>query len=160
MVELRAVMEDVVDLLSTFLQRQFKLRTRELTSTTFGIGMRLKRMSTGMVEVGGRRRRLAACPAIYTADATELQATDGWNVWSASCAMGSTHTVASGETVKIKKSASMVGELVIDRGATSGENRHFYVAGALEMEDVTLTGGCAVSSFCSLYFLRLFVPIV
>jgi hypothetical protein len=61
--------------------------------------------------------------------------------------------VALGETVKIKKSASMVGELVIDRGATSGKyNRHFIVREALEMKDVTLTGGYAagVSSFCSL----------
>ena len=110
---------------------------------------RLKRKSGK----GRRRRRLAACPTIYTADAVELEGTDGWNVWSASCAMGSTHTVASGETVKIKKSASMSGELVIDRGATSGDNRHFIVKGSLEMEDVTLTGGYAVSSFCSLYLL-------
>jgi hypothetical protein len=156
MVELRAVMEDVVDLLSTFLQRQFKMRTRELTSTTFGIGRRLKRMSTGMVEVGGRRRRLAACPmTIYKDDATQVEGTGGWNVWSASCDMGSTHTVALGETVKIKKSASMVGELIIDRGATSGDNRHFIVKGTLEMEGVTLTGGYAagVSSFCSLHSL-------
>ena len=138
MVELRAVMEDVVDLLSTFLQRQLKTRTRELTSTTFGIGRRLKRMSTGMVEIGGRRRRLAACPNIKEGSS--------WNVWSASCAMGTTYTVASGKTVKIKK--SMSGELVIDRGATSGDsNQHFSVYGTLEMEDVTLKGGHAVSSF-------------
>ena len=95
---------------------------------------------------------------MYTADAVELQGTDGWNVWSASCDMGSTeentYNVASGKTVKIKKSASMVGELVIDRGsATSGINRHFFVEveGTLEMEDVTLTGAYSalVSSFCS-----------
>ena len=107
---------------------------------------RLKRKSGK----GRRRRRLAACPTIYTADAVELEGTDGWNVWSASCAMGSTHTVAEGETVKIKKSASMSGELVIDRGATSGDKkRHFYVKGSLEMQDVTLTGGyvASVSSF-------------
>jgi hypothetical protein len=155
MVELRAVMENVVDLLSTFFKRQLKTRTRELTSTTFGIGMRLKSRSTGVVVVGGsRRRRLAACPTIYTADATEVQGTGGWNVWSASCDMGSTHTVASGKTVKIKKSSSMVGELVIDRGATSGDNRHFLVYGALEMKDVTLTGGYNnVSSFRSFHSL-------
>ena len=153
MVELRAVMEDVVDLLSTFLQRQFKLRTRELTSTTFGIGRRLKRMSTGMVEIGGRRRRLAACPTTIYKDVTsQVEATGGWNVWSASCDMSTTHVVLSGETVKIKKSAAMLGELVIDRGSdTSGfGNRHFLVYGTLEMEDVTLKGGHAVSSFCSL----------
>jgi hypothetical protein len=75
-----------------------------------------------------------------------------WNEWSASCSMSATHRVEEGDTVKIKKSASMVGELVIDRGsATSGDNRHFYVSGTLEMEGVTLTGGyTGVSSFCSL----------
>ena len=88
---------------------------------------------------------LPACPTI--------SAGSGWNEWSASCSMSSTHTVTTSETVKIKKSASMVGELVIDRGSvTSGDNRHFYVSGSLEMEDVTLTGGYVggVSSFCSL----------
>ena len=97
---------------------------------------------------------LPDCPAIKKGN--------DWNEWSASCRMSATHTVASGETVKIKKSASMVGELVIDRGsATSGYNQHFNVYGTLEMEDVTLTGGYnAVSFFCSLSSLRLFVPIV
>ena len=87
------------------------------------------------------------CPAIVKGS--------NWNEWSASCSMSATHTVALGETVKIKKSAAMVGELVIDRGATSGDNRHFYVRGTLEMEDVTLTGGYfdGVSSFFSLYSL-------
>ena len=95
--------------------------------------------------------RLPECPAIVEGS--------NWNVWSASCAMitsGDTfHNVALGKTVKIKKSAAMVGELVIDRGSdTSGNfNRHFHVQGSLEMEDVTLTGGyvgSGVSSFCSL----------
>ena len=87
---------------------------------------------------------LPACPAIKEGNE--------WNEWSVSCRMSATHTVKSSETVKIKKSASMVGELVIDRGATSGNNRHFNVQGTLEMEDVTLTGGyvAGVSSFCSL----------
>ena len=91
---------------------------------------------------------LPACPTISEGS--------GWNEWSASCSMSATHTVALGDTVKIKKSASMVGELVIDRGSvTSGDNRHFYVSGSLEMEDVTLTGGFVhnVSFFCSLSFL-------
>ena len=91
---------------------------------------------------------LPECPVIVKGN--------DWNEWSASCRMSATHTVAEGETVKIKKSASMVGELIIDRGATSGSsNRHFDVQGTLEMEDVTLTGGYAssVSSFCSLYSL-------
>ena len=88
---------------------------------------------------------LPACPVIEKGN--------DWNVWSASCRMSATHTVALGDTVKIKKSASVVGELIIDRGSdTSGYNRHFTVNGALEMEDVTLIGGYAdgVSSFCSL----------
>ena len=91
---------------------------------------------------------LPACPAIVKGS--------NWNVWSASCSMSTMYTVASGERAKIKKSAAMVGELVIDRGsATSGDNRHFMVRGTLEMEDVTLTGGYTptVSSFCSLYSL-------
>ena len=84
-----------------------------------------------------------SCPTMYTADDDRLKDTDGWNVLSESCEMGSTHTVKSG-TVKIKKSASMVGELAIDRGSdTSGINRHFLVYGTLEMEDVTLKGGHA-----------------
>ena len=93
---------------------------------------------------GGVVCSLPACPTISEGS--------GWNEWSASCSMSATHTVALGDTVKIKKSASMVGELVIDRGATSGDNRHFLVYGTLEMEDVTLKGGYAVgvSSFCSL----------
>ena len=97
---------------------------------------------------------LPACPAIKKGN--------DWNEWSASCSMSTMYIVAEGNTVKIKKSASMVGELVIDRGATSGINRHFLVYGTLEMEDVTLTGGyfASVSSFCSLFPLRLFVPIV
>ena len=97
--------------------------------------------------MGGVVCSLPACPTI-------MEGSD-WNVWSASCAMSSTYNVNSGKTVKIKKSSSMSGELVIDRGATSGfANQHFDVWGTLEMEDVTLTGGYAtVSSFCSLHSL-------
>jgi hypothetical protein len=53
----------------------------------------------------------------------------------------------------------MSGELVIDRGATSGdENRVFYVfEGTLELADVTLAGGHAVSSFVSLYCYEIFI---
>ena len=94
---------------------------------------------------GGVVCSLPACP--------DIEKGNDWNEWSASCRM-STHTVALGDTVKIKKSASMSGELIIDRGATSGNNRHFNVYGTLEMEDVTLTGGYhTVSSFCSLHSL-------
>jgi len=131
-----------------------------MTSATNGAAAAVDSSNAGLssrnvlVEVGGRRRRLAACPTIYTADASEVQATGGWNVWSASCDMGSQYEVKSGKTVKIKKSASMSEELIIDRGATSGNNRHFLVLGTLEMEDVTLTGAyTTVSSFCSLHSL-------
>jgi len=49
----------------------------------------------------------------------------------------------------------MSGELVIDREATSGsDNRHFYVKGTLELEDVTLKGGHGVSSFVLFVLLR------
>ena len=99
------------------------------------------------------RRRLATCPTtIYKVGDTQVAGTDGWNEWSESCLMGNTHAVGSTETVKIKKSSSMSGELVIDREATSGlSNRHFDVRGTLELEDITLKGGHAVSSFVSLY---------
>jgi hypothetical protein len=146
------VMKKVVEVLNTyFVQNPIEKRSNELTMPALGI--RLKRRGRrGVVVSGVRRRLLAACPTIYTADHDNLKDTDGWNVWSASCKMTSTSTVASEKTaVKIKKSSSMPGELVIDRGATSGSSsRHFHVIGALEMEDVTLKGGHAVSSFCSL----------
>ena len=102
------------------------------------------------------------CPTIYTADVSKVEGTDGWNVWSESCNIRG-FTVNADKTVKIKKSSLMSGELVIDRGSdTSGEhNRHFYVEGTLELEDITLTGGHAVSSFVFIsivvkYFLSVF----
>ena len=99
------------------------------------------------VPLPGRRRLLSACPTISSTEGS-VSSTDGWNVWSASCAMDITYDLSSGNTVMIKKDSSMSGELVIE--ATSGsDNRHFYVnGGALEMKDVTLAGGyAAVSSF-------------
>ena len=93
------------------------------------------------------------CPTIYPTNAAEVQATGGWNVWSSSCRMSSTQAVSSGDTVKIKKDPSMSGELVIDRGATSGDYRHFDVdGGALEMNDVTLTGGYTIYVSFPLFF--------
>ena len=118
------------------------------TSTSSSTQDNLEMNSRGLTEMRmvTNRRRLAACLSISTS---------GWNEWSASCSMSTTYTVASGETVKIKKSASMSGELIIDRGATSGYSRHFVVYGTLETEDVTLKGGyvAGVSSFCSLCIL-------
>ena len=95
-----------------------------------------------------------ACPWIYTAGDVHLKDTDGWNVWSESCKRSLHFVTGYGKTVKIKKSSSMSGELVIDRGATSESyNRHFLVYGTLELEDVTLKGGHAVSSFVFFVFL-------
>ena len=100
-----------------------------------------------VLDMGGVVCSLPACPPIFVADDDHLKDTDGWNVWSASCAMetsgGTFYVVATGKTVKIKKSPSMSGELIIDRGSdTSGNgNRHFWVDGTLELEDITLTGG-------------------
>jgi hypothetical protein len=102
-----------------------------------------------------------ACPTIYKVGDTQVQGTDGWNVWSASCAMGVTYEFTSG-TVKIKKDPSMPSELVIDRGGHTSltqVNRHFNVkGGALEMKDVTLTGG--YTYFVSLFFLLLSIFIL
>ena len=118
-------------------------------TASIGTGSTCSAASSPLVGV----RCLAPCPTIYKVGDTQVQGTDGWNSWTASCAMVSTYLLTSG-TVKIKKDPSMPGELVIDRGATSGDNRHFIVNGALEMEGVTLTGGYTiVSSCCSLYSL-------
>ena len=127
--------------------------TSKIVSCSSGNGPCTASIGTGSTcsaassSLGGVVCSLPACPTIVKGS--------NWNEWSASCRMSATHTVKSGETVKIKKNASMVGELVIDRGSdTSGDNRHFVVQGILEMEDVTLTGGyAAVSSFCSLHSL-------
>jgi hypothetical protein len=152
LVKVRVVMKKVIEVLNKYFVQN--PTSNELTSMPDALGMKLKRKGRGVVVVsGGRRRRLAACPTINTADHDSLKDTDGWNVWSASCAMSDHYTVSGddgGKTVKIKKSPSMSGELVIDRGATSGStNQHFRVYGALELEDITLTGGHGVSSFVS-----------
>ena len=106
------------------------------------------------VLVGGQETKLArhlveACPTFLYADDDALAGTDGYNVLTASCTMGSDMTVANGKTLKIKKDPSVVGEISIDRQATSGRNRHFNVYGNLEMEGVTLKGGYTVSSITS-----------
>ena len=88
------------------------------------------------------RRRLTVCGTWKFADDASLSGSDGWNVLSASCNLGSDFTVPEGKTLKIKKDPTMDGELVIDRQATSSnEGRHFYVQGTLNIEGVTLTGG-------------------
>jgi len=114
--------------------------------------------SAASSDKGGVVCSLPACPTLYTADASEVEGTGGWNVWSESCLFIEVNynqytrkdKYHVWKTVKIKKSSSMLGELVIDRGATSGDHsRHFWVQGTLELEDVTLKGGHAVRSFCS-----------
>ena len=43
--------------------------------------------------------------------------------------------------LKIKKGASVVGEIIMDRQATSSKpGRHFYVAGIIVMEGITSLG--------------------
>ena len=91
------------------------------------------------------RSLIAACPPFKLAD--QLSATGGFNVLSASCTMGSEFRVNSGQTLKIKKDPLMIGELIIDRQATSAsKGRHFLVlGGTLLVEGLTLTGGYEVS---------------
>ena len=107
------------------------------------------------VLVSGQETKLArhlveVCPTFLYADDAALAGTDGYNVLTASCTMGSV-TVATGKTLKIKKDPSVVGEISIDRQATSA-NKHtyyFYVQGTIVMEGITLKGGYAVSSISS-----------
>ena len=100
-------------------------------------------------------RRLAACD-LKLAD--QLSATGGFNVLSANCTMGSNFYVYSGETLKIKKDPLMIGELIIDRQATSAsKGRHFVVDGTLLVEGVTLTGGYEAVSRQKLLQLVVFI---
>ena len=155
-VKVRVVMKKVAEVLNTYVvQNPLAMRNNELTMPA--LGMKLKGGGRRGVVVGGvRRRLLPACPTIYTytyEPATgageyvytpaSLAATDGWNVWSASCVMGSQYSFEE-VTVKIKKSSSMSGELIIEMN-----NNHFAVSSSsvLELEDVTLTGGSAAVSF-------------
>ena len=107
------------------------------------------------VLVSGQETKLArhlveACPTFLYADDDALAGTDGYNVLTASCTMGRDMTVATGKTLKIKKDPSVVGEISIDRQATSGNRgRHFLVYGNLEMEGITLKGGYEVSFISS-----------
>jgi len=96
-----------------------------------------------MAMVHGRRLVDACDPSTWKfADDASLSGSDGWNVLSASCNLGSDFTVPLGKTLKIKKDPTMDGELVIDRQATqSNPGRHFMVRGTLNIEGVTLTGG-------------------
>ena len=105
---------------------------------------------SGSAKAVSRGRRLGACDFKLSDDAS-LVATDGWNVLSESCVLGSTITVT--KTMKVKKNPSVSGPVVIDRQATSGNNQHFSVSGGnLEMEGVTLTGGYNVSFFVASSF--------
>jgi hypothetical protein len=95
------------------------------------------------------RRNLVACPTFLFADDAALSGTDGYNVLTASCTMGSV-TVANGKTLKIKKDPSVVGEIFLDRQATSAnKGRHFLVHGIIVMEGITLKGGNEVSYISS-----------
>ena len=96
-----------------------------------------------MAMVNGRRLVDACDTSSWKfADDASLSGSDGWNVLSASCNLGSHFTVPSGKTLKIKKDPTMVGELVIDRQATSAnKGRHFYVLGILFVERLVFTKG-------------------
>ena len=91
-------------------------------------------------------------------DDPSLASTDGWNVLSESCMLGSgtnngipvsiSYPIKSGQTLKVKKDTLVSDPVVIDRQATiSNPGKHFSVEGKLEMEGVTLTGGFTVSFF-------------
>ena len=98
-------------------------------------------------KVDGGRRRLAECPTFKFDDDASLSGSNGVNVLSSSCTMGSDFTILNGKTLKIKKDPTMVDELIIDRQATSSNRgRHFSVSGDFFVEGVTLTGGY-VSAF-------------
>ena len=109
---------------------------------------------SGGAKVVSRGRRLWSCD-FKLSDDPSLASTGGWNVLSESCVLGSTINVNSGKTMRVKKDSSVSGPVVIDRQATSGDNRHFFVDGGnLEMEGVTLTGGYTKVSF---YFSFMFL---
>ena len=98
------------------------------------------------------RHLVEACPTFLYADDDALAGTDGYNVLTASCTMGSDMTVANGKTLKIRKDPSVVGEISIDRQATSvNTGYHFHVTqqGTIVMEGITLKGGYDVSSISS-----------
>jgi hypothetical protein len=104
----------------------------------------------------GERRRLTQCPTFKFVDDNSLSGSNGVNILSASCTLGSEFTIPIGKTLKIQKDPTMVGELVIDRQATSSAvGRHFYVTGNLVVEGVTLTGGY-VSAFSYLISMMFF----
>ena len=115
-----------------------------------------------------KRRNLVACPTFLFADDKALEGTGGYNVLTESCVMGDqfsydsaavdnkcTHCknnggIPYGKTLKIKKDPSVVGEIVLDRQATSAnKGRHFEVEGTIVMEGITLTGGYEVSCISS-----------
>ena len=126
---------------------------------------------------------VVSCNLKFSDDAS-LASTNGWNVLSASCVLGSTITIGwrpslgydphsataslGYGTMKVKKHPSVSGPVVIDRQATSPNHAiHFWVhgginklghrvGGRLEMEGVTLTGGYSVSFFC-VFFTFLFL---
>jgi hypothetical protein len=110
--------------------------------------LRLEMVTLKETKVVSRGRRLVACD-LKESGHLDLVSTGGWNVLSESCVLGSQINVGSGKTMKVKKDPSVSGPVVIDRQATSGNNRHFLVYGNLEMEGITLKGGYAVSFISS-----------
>ena len=106
--------------------------------------------SDGITQVGGRRL-VDNCPTFLLNDHADLAASDGWNLLSVSCTLGTTIGVAWGKRMKIKKDPSAVGVVEVDRQATNdNRGRHFHVenGGALEVDGLTLTGGYEDVCFC------------
>jgi hypothetical protein len=80
--------------------------------------------------------------AFFLSNHASLSGTNGYNILTTSCYMTEI-SVSSGQTLKIKKGDSIVGDIVIDRRATTASHgRHFYVrdGGSLAVEGVTFTG--------------------
>ena len=112
---------------------------------------------SGSAKAVSRGRRLGACDFKLSDDAS-LVATDGWNVLSESCVLGSKITVGSGKTMMVRKDLLVSDPVIIDNrydvGSGTGGGLIFHLnAGSLEMVGVTLTGGSiAVSFVCCVFF--------
>ena len=101
--------------------------------------------SSDSVTLVGGRRLVASCPTFLYADHDDLAASNGWNLLSVSCTLGTQINVnGAGKRMKIKKDPSAEGVVEVDRQATSeNKGRHFNVqnGAVLEVEGLTLTGG-------------------
>ena len=120
------------------------------------VGSGMVASSSGDVARVGGRRLVGSCPTFLYADHATLAASNGWNLLSASCTLGTTiFLYGAGKRMKIKKDPSAEGVVEVDRQATSeNKGRHSYVgSGAvLEVEGLTLTGGYEDVRFLFFFF--------